>query len=73
VFAVVRHPLSFGWALLVCAAPDMTATRAVFALVSSLYVALAIPWEERGLIGAFGEEYARYRRTVKWRMIPFVY
>ena len=73
VFGVVRHPLYFGWVLLVCAAPEMTATRAVFALVSSLYLAMAIPWEERALIDAFGEEYAGYRRTVRWRMIPFIY
>ena len=72
-FAVVRHPLYFGWVLLVCGAPDMTATRAVFAVVSSAYVALAIPWEERGLVAAFGDAYARYRRRVKWRMVPFVY
>lgn len=72
-FALVRHPLYFGWALLVCGAPDMTATRAVFACVSTAYVALAIPWEERGLIAAFGERYAAYRRAVRWRMLPFVY
>jgi protein-S-isoprenylcysteine O-methyltransferase Ste14 len=73
VFGIVRHPLYFGWALFVCAAPDMTATRAVFALVSSAYVAIAISWEERGLVEAFGAEYERYRRRVKWRMIPFLY
>ncbi len=72
-FRLVRHPLYFGWALLVCGAPDMTATRAVFAVVSTAYVALAIPWEERGLTANFGDDYARYRRRVKWRMIPFVY
>ncbi|MEO8521288.1 MAG: isoprenylcysteine carboxylmethyltransferase family protein, partial [Acidobacteriota bacterium] len=72
-FAIVRHPLYFGWALLVCGAPDMTATRAVFAAVSTAYVAVAIPWEERGLAEAFGDAYARYRRRVRWRMLPFVY
>lgn len=73
VFGIVRHPLYFGWALLVCCAPDMTATRAVFAIVSSAYVAIAITWEERGLVDTFGADYARYRRRVKWRMIPFLY
>lgn len=72
-FAIVRHPLYVGWALLVCGAPDMTATRAVFAAVSTAYVAVAIPWEERGLAEAFGDDYARYRRRVRWRMLPFVY
>ncbi len=73
VFRIVRHPLYFGWALLVCAAPDMTATRAVFAVVSTCYVALAIPWEERGLVATFGAEYEGYRERVRWRMLPFVY
>lgn len=72
-FALVRHPLYLGWALLVCGSPDMTATRAVFAAVSTAYVAVAIPWEERGLANVFGDDYARYRRRVRWRMLPFVY
>ena len=73
VFGIVRHPLYFGWALLVLATPDMTATRAVFALVSTAYVAMAISWEERGLVEVFGADYERYRRGVRWRMIPFLY
>lgn len=73
VYGLVRHPLYFGWALLVCGAPDMTATRAVFALVSTAYVAITIPWEERGLVETFGSAYEDYRRKVKARMIPGVY
>lgn len=73
VYGVVRHPLYFGWALLVFGAPDMTATRAVFAIVSAGYCALAIPWEERALVGVFGPAYDAYRRKVRWRMIPGVY
>ena len=73
VYGLVRHPVYFGWALLVCGAADMTATRAVFALVSTAYVALAIPWEERGLIETFGAAYEDYRRKVRWRMIPGMY
>lgn len=72
-FGLVRHPLYLGWALLTCAAPDLTPTRAVFALVSTAYVAMAIPWEERGLMETFGGRYAEYRRRVRWRMIPFIY
>jgi protein-S-isoprenylcysteine O-methyltransferase Ste14 len=73
VFGLVRHPLYFGWALFVCGAPDMTATRAVFALVSTAYVALAIPWEERGLIETFGSAYEDYKGKVKARMLPGIY
>jgi len=73
VFGIVRHPLYLGWALFVLGAPYMTATRFVFALVSTIYVAIAIPWEERALIREFGERYEDYRRHVRWRMIPGVY
>jgi methanethiol S-methyltransferase len=73
VFAVVRHPLYFGWTLLVFGAPEMTATRAVFAIVSSGYCALAVPWEERGLVDVFGQAYEAYRRKVRWRMVPGLY
>jgi protein-S-isoprenylcysteine O-methyltransferase Ste14 len=72
-FALVRHPLYFGWALLVFGAPHMTATRFIFALVSTAYLALAIPWEERGLLETFGPAYDEYRRRVRWRMMPGVY
>lgn len=73
VYGLVRHPLYLGWALLVLGVPDMTATRAVFAIVSTAYVAVAIPWEERGLIDTFGPAYEAYRRKVRWRMMPGVY
>ena len=58
---------------MVFGAPTMTGTRAVFALVSTLYLAVAIPWEERSLVQVFGSDYERYRGTVRWRMIPFLY
>ena len=50
LYGFVRHPLYFAWALMVFGAPDMTATRATFAIVSTGYLALAIPWEERSLM-----------------------
>lgn len=73
VYALVRHPLYFGWALLVFGAPQMTATRFTFAVVSTLYLAIAIPFEERGLMQVFGARYAAYRTQVRWRMLPGLY
>jgi protein-S-isoprenylcysteine O-methyltransferase Ste14 len=73
VYAIVRHPLYFGWALLVFGAPAMTMTRFVFAVVSTAYLAIAIPWEERSLVGAFGDRYRAYQQAVRWRMIPGIY
>jgi protein-S-isoprenylcysteine O-methyltransferase Ste14 len=73
VFAIVRHPIYFGWTLFTFGAPHMTATRALFAVVSTAYLALAIPWEERGLVRTFGAEYEAYRRKTRWRMLPGLY
>lgn len=70
IYGLVRHPLYFGWTLLVFGAPDMTATRLVFALISTLYLVVAIPFEERSLIETFGPDYASYQRKVRWRMMP---
>ena len=73
VYGFVRHPLYFAWLLFVFGTPHMTFTRLEFAVLSSAYLALAIPLEERALINTFGDEYRAYRRKVKWRMLPGVY
>jgi protein-S-isoprenylcysteine O-methyltransferase Ste14 len=73
LYGFVRHPLYFAWALFVFAAPDMTATRFTFAAISTLYLALAIPLEERALADTFGTAYDDYRRRVRSRMIPGLY
>ena len=69
----VRHPLYLGWLLAVFGAAHMTADRLTFAVISTAYLCVAIPWEERSLLRMFGEPYARYQRTVRWRMIPYLY
>jgi len=73
VYGFVRHPLYFAWVLMVFAAPSMTGTRLVFAVLSTAYLAMAIPWEERTLVQVFGPEYEAYRRAVRWRMLPGIY
>lgn len=73
VYGVVRHPLYFGWFLFVFGAPHMTMTRFWFAAISTAYLAVAIPFEERSLVRTFGPAYQRYRERVRWRMVPFLY
>jgi protein-S-isoprenylcysteine O-methyltransferase Ste14 len=72
-YRVVRHPLYFGWVLASFGAAHMTGDRLTFAALTSLYLAIAIPWEERSLVAAFGDAYRHYQRQVRWRMIPFIY
>jgi protein-S-isoprenylcysteine O-methyltransferase Ste14 len=72
-YRLVRHPLYLGWALLVFGAATMTGDRLAFAALTTLYLIVAIPWEERSLEHAFGDAYRHYKATVRWRMLPFVY
>lgn len=69
----IRHPIYAGWFLLVFPASPMTMTRLVFAIVSGVYLLLAIPWEERTLRGTSGGRYERYMRQVRWRLVPGVF
>jgi protein-S-isoprenylcysteine O-methyltransferase Ste14 len=72
-FRFVRHPLYLGWMLIVFAPAHMTGDRLVFAAVSSLYLVIAMPWEERSLEETFGDGYRGYKERVRWRVVPFVY
>ena len=72
-YRLVRHPLYLGWMLLVFGAGVMTGDRLAFAILTSLYLVIAIQWEERSLTDAFGQAYTHYRQTVRWRVLPFIY
>jgi protein-S-isoprenylcysteine O-methyltransferase Ste14 len=72
-YGLVRHPIYFAWLLLVWSVAFMNGTRLSFAAISTLYLAIAIPFEERSLEAHFGPAYSRYQRQVRWRMLPFVY
>ena len=72
-YALVRHPIYFGWLLIVWPAPTMNGTRLVFAIVSTLYLGLAVPFEERDLRRLFGPAYDAYARRVRWRIVPGLY
>jgi hypothetical protein len=69
----VRHPIYSGWFLLVFCVGTMTMTRLVFAVVSSVYVLIAIPFEERSLRATTGGAYAAYSRKVKHKLVPGIY
>lgn len=72
-YGLVRHPIYLGWVLFVWATPFMNGTRFTFAVVSTIYLVAAIPFEERDLRRTHGTAYADYSRRVRFRMIPGVY
>jgi len=69
----VRHPLYLGWLLATFGAAHMTGDRLIFAGISTFYLVIAVPFEERSLVASFGDEYTQYQRQVRWRMLPYVY
>ena len=68
----MRHPIYAGWFLIVFASRVMTMTRLEFAVVSGLYILIAIPFEERTLAGDRRGVCAA-TRPVRWRLLPGVY
>jgi methanethiol S-methyltransferase len=69
----VRHPIYAGWFLMVLPVPVMTMTRLVFAVVSCLYLVIAIPIEEGSIRRSSNGAYERYMRTVRWRLVPGIF
>ena len=72
-FRVVRHPLYLGWILIVFGAAHMTGDRLAFAGISTFYLLIAMPFEERSLRMSFGDAYDDYKRRVRYRLVPYVY
>jgi protein-S-isoprenylcysteine O-methyltransferase Ste14 len=72
-YGLVRHPIYLGWLLMVWPTPTMTSGRLTFAAISSAYLVLAIPWEERSLLERYGAFYQHYCDKVRWRIVPGVY
>jgi protein-S-isoprenylcysteine O-methyltransferase Ste14 len=62
LYRVVRHPLYIGWLTIFWAAPTMTVSHLLFALATTAYILVAIRFEERDLVDAFGDAYLAYRR-----------
>jgi len=63
-YRYVRHPLYVGWLMAFWFTPRMTVTHLLFAVMTSAYILIAVRWEEKDLLVAHGERYARYRESV---------
>ena len=71
IYRWMRHPLMFGFIVAFWSAPTMTLSRLLFALVSTLWILIAIRIEEHDLAEYLGEPYRDYRsRTPMLLPIP---
>jgi protein-S-isoprenylcysteine O-methyltransferase Ste14 len=69
LYRQLRHPLYLGWLFTFWATPTMTVAHLVFAIGTTVYILIAIQFEERDLIAAH-PEYEDYRRRVPM-LVPF--
>ena len=63
-YKFVRHPLYSGFFLAFWATPHMTYGHLLLALGLSVYMLIAISYEERDLFGHFGPDYEQYKENV---------
>ena len=64
LYKFVRHPLYLGWLFAFWFTPVMTVGHLVFAIGMTAYILIAVQYEERDLIDAFGDDYRRYQAEV---------
>ena len=70
LYRYVRHPLYVGWFFAFWATPTMTSAHLLFATATSVYILLAIQFEEHDLVGEFGDTYSEYRQRTPM-LVPF--
>ena len=63
-YKLVRHPLYSGFFIAFWATPVMTVGHLLLATGMSIYMLVAIVYEERDLVALFGDRYEQYRRQV---------
>ena len=60
-YRAVRHPLYSGFLLAFWATPQMSYGHLLLSAGITVYILIAIRYEERDLVGLFGEDYEAYR------------
>lgn len=71
LYRVVRHPIMLGFIVAFWATPLMSWGHLLFAVMTTVYVVIAVQLEERDLRTAYGLEYEEYRKRVSM-LVPWV-
>jgi len=69
-YKLVRHPIMTGFIIAAWATPDMSQGHFLFALVSTIYIVVALKFEEKDLVDSLGTIYQTYQKDVP-QLFPF--
>jgi len=71
LYKIVRHPIMLGFIIAFWATPTMTVGHLLFAIVTTIYIFIAVKYlEEKDLRKHIGEKYEAYQKEVPM-IIPF--
>lgn len=64
LYKYIRHPLLLGFIIGFWATPSMSVGHLVFAVVTTIYMLIAIQLEEKDMVARFGDTYTKYQSEV---------
>ena len=71
LYKIVRHPIMLGFIIAFWSTPTMTVGHLLFAIVTTIYILLAVKYlEEKDLRKSIGEKYETYQKEVPM-IIPY--
>jgi protein-S-isoprenylcysteine O-methyltransferase Ste14 len=62
LYKFIRHPIMLGFLVAFWSTPRMTVGHLLFAAITTVYILIALQFEERDLKRSFGETYKEYRK-----------